>query len=492
MLAFYCSTLHDAGLAPAHEPSAPVLTIRFPVFSTFRRQPRVTLSFRWIGPGAFLFLATVGCTAIHAADPPRLESAPSASEPSVAPMFLRIEDVGPLARTASEHVLEAAARVHAAEAHADATLGEVFLPKVDAGGSYWRSDRQLEIKTQFGPLEVASRSLGVEMVRATQPLLDVANFFYRYGAERAAVDVARLAAVRAADVAELAAVRTFYEVLSRRDEIVALERSVHVLENHVTDARHLFAAGRVPENDVTKVDLELSRRQQTLLAARHREREATLDLLAALALPPETPLTIEAPPAPPDAAPAPLPQLVARALDARADLRALAAADHRLALLAAAWTADYVPRIQGFVDYQYDVNDAFVDNDAFEGGVQAQVRLFDGLAREHRRSEVRAQREILASRRRDLERRVAIEVERARLAVEEQHNALAVAERSVAQAKVSLRVEDDLYRHDKSAAAAVLDSELTLFESRVDAAHARYGALAATAALKAATGGGPL
>ena len=47
-----------------------------------------------------------------------------------------------------------------------------------------------------------------------------------------------------------------------------------------------------------------------------------------------------------------------------------------------------------------------------------------------------------------------------------------------------------LYRHDKSAAAAVLDSELKLVESRVDAAHARYGTLAAAAALKAASGGG--
>ena len=222
------------------------------------------------------------------------------------------------------------------------------------------------------------------MVRATQPLLDVAGFFFRYGAERTATEMARLAAARAADVAELTAVRAFCDILSRREEIVALERSVHVLESHVTDARHLFDAGRSPENDVTKVELERLRRQQALLATRHREREATLDLLAALALPPETPLTIEAPAATPDPVPAPLPQLVTRALATRTDLQALAAADHRLELLAAAWTADYLPRVQGFADYQYDVNDRLHDNDAFEAGVQAQVRLFDGLAREHR------------------------------------------------------------------------------------------------------------
>jgi len=68
---------------------------------------------------------------------------------------------------------------------------------------------------------------------------------------------------------------------------------------------------------------------------------------------------------------------------------------------------------------------------------------------------------------------------------------IASAERSVAQAEASLRVEDDLYHHDKSAAATVLDSELKLVESRVDAAHARYGTLAAVAALKTATAGGP-
>jgi outer membrane protein TolC len=471
------------------------------VLSTPRMQPLVTLSFWSIGQAAVLCLEIFGCTVIHedgarparavrVTEAPRVEPAPSTPAASPGPMHLRIEDVVPMARAASERVRQAAARVRETEEQADVTLGEVFLPKIDAVGSYWWSDRQLEISTQFGPLRIASQNLGFEMVRATQPLLDVADFFYRYGAERTAVDVARLAAARAADVAELAAVRAFYEILSRREEIVALERSVQVLESHLTDARYLCATGRVPENDVTKVDLELSRRQQALLAARHGEREATLELLAALALPPETALTIEAPAAAPGAVPAPLPQLVARALDERPDLRALAAADHRLELLAAAWTADYVPRVQAFVDYQYDVNNALVDNDAFEGGVQAEVRLFDGLAREHRRAEVRAQREVLASRRSDLERRVAIEVERARLAVEEQQSALVVAERSVAQAEASLRIEDDLYRHDKSAAATVLDSELKLVESRVDAAHARYGRLAAVATLKAATGGG--
>lgn len=470
-------------------------------------QRGVTVSLRWIGPAAILFLGSVGCAATHDAGSVHgtvpagtahvvqslaVESAPPAPAPSGASMHLRIEEVASLARTASERVLEAAARVRETEAQADVTLSEAFLPKIDAVGSYWWSDRQLAITTQLGPLRIASHNLGFEMVRATQPLLDVADFFFRYGADRTAVDVARLAAARAADVAELAAVRAFYEILSRREEIVALERSVQVLGTHLTDARHLLAAGRVPENDVTKVDLELSRRQQALLEARHGERGATLELLAALALPPETPLTIEAPAAAPDTVPAPLPELVARALHARPDLRALAAADHRLELLAAAWTADYVPRVQAFVDYQYDVNDALVDNDAFEGGVQAQVRLFDGLAREHRRAELHAQREALGYRRRDLERGVAIEVERARLAVEEQQSALAVAERSVAQAEASLRIEDDLYRQDKSAAANVLDSELKLVESRVDAAHARYGTLAASAALKTATGGGSL
>jgi outer membrane protein TolC len=402
---------------------------------------------------------------------------------------LRLDDVIALARGSSEQVLAAAARVRAADARVGATRGNVFLPKVDVFGSWWRSDRALSVDTQVGPLRIFGHELGIEMVRATQPLLDVAAFFFRWKAERTGAEMARLAAARAADVAELTAVRAFYEILSQREEITALERSVEVLRLHVEDARHLYDAGRVPENDVTKVDLELSRRQQALLVARHAERAATLDLLAALALPPDAEVAVESPTLTADAAPAPLPELVARALGTRADLRALAAADDRLALLAKAELADYLPRVEGFADYQYDVSDALSDNDAFEGGVQMHVRLFDGLARNHRRDEVLAQRDSLAARRRDLERRIAIEVERARLAMEEEQSALAVAEHSIAQAEASLRVEDDLYRHDRSATAAVLDSELTLFERRVDAAHARYGALAAAAELKAATGG---
>ena len=458
-------------------------------------------SLRWIVPAVAPFAASaalLGCAVVHGpapaapiADPPRADLPGAvAGAADAAPRVLRVDDVIALARSGSERVLEAAARVRAADARTAATRGDVFLPKVDVLASYWGTDRELAVDTALGPLRITSHELGVEMVRATQPLLDVANFFFRFDAERTGAEMARLAAARTADVAELAAVQAFYEILSRREEIAALERSVEVLETHVADARHLYDAGRVPENDVTKVDLELSRRRQALLVARHAERAAMLDLLAALALPPDAAVAIEAPTQAPDAAPAPLAELVAHALGRRADLRALAAADRRLDLLASAETADYLPHIEGFVDYQYDVNDALRDKDAFDGGVLAHVRLFDGLARDHRRSEVLAERERLAARRRDLERRIAIEVERARLALEEEQSALAFAEHSVAQAEASLRVEDDLYRHDRSATAAVLDSELTLFERRVDAAHARYGALEAVAELKAATGGG--
>ena len=459
-------------------------------------------SLKWIAPVVAPLAATAalfGCAAVHgpapavpsADTPPADAPARAAAVPDAPPRVLRIDDVVALARAGSERVLEAAARVHAAEARVGATRGDVFLPKVDVFGSYWRTDRELSVDTALGPLRITSHDLGVELVRATQPLLDVADFFFRWDAERAVAETARLAAARAADVAELTAVRAFYEILSRREEISALERSVEVLGTHVEDARHLYDAGRVPENDVTKVDLELSRRRQALLVARHAERAATLELLAALALPPDAPVAVEAPaPArPADAPPAPLAALVTRALGTRADLRALAADDRRLELLAAAETAGYLPRVEGFVDYQYDVNGALSDKDAFDGGVQMHVRLFDGLARDHRRAEVLAERERLGARRRDLERRIAIEVEQARLALEEEQSALAVAEHSVAQAEASLRVEDDLYRHDGSATAAVLDSELTLFERRVDAAHARYGALEAAAELKAATGG---
>ena len=263
----------------------------------------------------------------------------------------------------------------------------MFLPKVDVVGSWWRSDRQLTVDTDLGPLRIASNEIGLEMVRATQPLLDIADFFFRWNAERTGAEMARLAAARAADVAELTAVRAFYEILSRREEISALERSVEVLSLHVEDARHLYDAGRVPENDVTKVDLELSGRRQALLVARHAERAATLDLLAALALPPDAQIAVESPAQTADATPAPLPELVARALGTRADLRALTAAS------TSGWRSSpqprrpiYLPHIEGFVDYQYDVSDALRDNDAFEGGVQMHVRLFDGLARDHRRA----------------------------------------------------------------------------------------------------------
>src|SRR5215470_16821448 len=130
-------------------------------------QPRVTLTFRMVAPAACLLAGALGCAApragvapplppVRAGDPAPVAAAPSATVPSATPVVLRIEDVGPLARTASERVLAAAAQVQAAEARADETFGEVFLPKLDAFGSIWRSDRRLQIETGFGPLTIAS------------------------------------------------------------------------------------------------------------------------------------------------------------------------------------------------------------------------------------------------------------------------------------------------------------------------------------------------
>jgi outer membrane protein TolC len=457
------------------------------------------------GLGSALFLAVAAGCAAAPSGPSRLaasavaaapvhpaatraEAAPAATRPR-GPLVLTIEDVRRRARDASERVLEAQALIRKAKAHENATFDETFLPKIDAEGSYLRTDRRLAIETRLGPIQIASRDLGTELVRATQPILDVSGFFFRFGAEREATEAARLAAARAGQVAELEAVRAFYAVLTRRDEIVAIERSVEVLKRRLADAQASVRAGVGKENDVTKVELELARRRQSLLATRNAERGAVLELLALVALPPEASVKIIEPPgAAAPASPPPLPKLVERALEDRPDLRALAVAERRLDMLETAYATDYLPRIEGFVDYRYDLNDVFNDSDAVEAGVQARVRLFDGFARDEKRAEVRAEREALRARRRDLERRVAVEVEQALLAVDERRSALGVAERSITQAESSLRIEEDLEKHAKSTATAVLDAELRLFESRVEAARARYGALEALAWLRAAVG----
>lgn len=408
--------------------------------------------------------------------------------PPPGPLRLTIEDVRARARTASERVLEAEANVRKAKAHEDATFDEVFLPKVDVRGGYVRTDRRLAIETRVAPIQIASRDLSSDIVKATQPLLDLSGFFFRTGAERAGTEVARLALERAADLAELEAVGAFYAALTLAEEVAAVERSIAALRQRVEDSRNLQKAGLARENDVTKVELELLRREQALLAARHREREARLDLLAALACPVDAPALLVEPAAP--AAPAPpLPALVARALSRRADLRALDAASRRLEAVQSALVADYLPRIAGFADWRYDYNKVYNEPEAVEVGVELEWRVFDGFARDERRAEAEAEREAVRARRRDLERRVAVEVERATLLLEEERSALVVAETSMKQAESSLRIEENLYRRERSTVSDLLEAEQRLFESRVEAARARYGALGAAAALRSAVGG---
>ncbi len=324
--------------------------------------------------------------------------------------------------------------------------------------------------------------------RASQTLFDLGAI----GRVRSARALAAASDADAANVAEQAAstaARAYLRVQRAQGQLAARLADSVLADSLLSIARDQLEAGVGVALDVTRARSQAAAIRAQLIAARNERSQAELELLRTLGLPLDATVRL----ADPLDAPAgePLPDesaAIDRALRTRPDLRA---ADEQLRAAqrsVSATRAERLPSLSAFGDGGTIGKSTDHLLGTYQWGIQLSLPIFDGLRREGRIEEQRAQARELEVRRQDLRQQAAIEVRgalldlaSAREQVDASRERLRLAEQELAQAQ-------ERFRAGVAGNADVITASLGLNASRTQLVDALTGYQAARVALARAQG----
>lgn len=275
--------------------------------------------------------------------------------------------------------------------------------------------------------------------RVTVPAIDFAAR-ERVSGSRLALKASEAAAESAGEEAAAIAAAAYLRAV-RADAIVEARAADSLLaDSLISIARDQLSAGVGVALDVTRAQSQLAGVHAQLIAARGEQARSRLELVRAIGVPLDAPVTLASPLAAmpvsdtvPDQA-----QAVAVALRTRPDLVAAQRALEAARQGARAIRAERLPSLAAFGDDgAIGTSTAHLLN-TYSWGIQLSVPILDGFRREGRISEQDARSAGLELQRRELERQVAVEVRSALLD-------LVTARDQVAAARERLRLGQQEY-----------------------------------------------
>ena len=279
----------------------------------------------------------------------------------------------------------------------------------------------------------------------------------------------------------------YYRALLGAENVKAAQARLDAAAEMVKTTQTLFAAGKGLESAARRVEAEQADAQRVLTTARNTQAKAFLDLKAAMGVRLDSDLLLA------DAltfAP-PIGNLTAQLADAaklRPELRAI-----RFRRSAAARQTDAVHGAQGAQIYGMAMADGFTSHpqgtrEGYTVGVVISLPLFDGGQRKAESAQARAQQERAEAEVRDLELRVAVEVQQAWLDVETAAENYKTAQSALVSAKAAYDVTALRVQNQKGLLVEQLDSLASLTQARSNVAQALYDHSLSVARLNRAVG----
>lgn len=403
---------------------------------------------------------------------------------------------------AASHVLEASrhrgARAAAGVAAADADR----LPALSAGaGAAYRSSVPEFAAPIAGPGQ-PSVVLFPDIRTTAAVSLEVSQSLYTGGALSARREAARreLDAAAAATAAAHLDLRLAARAAYWRT--AAAEAGVAVAESHVRrtlklseDVRSQRGAGLAVDADVLAAEARLAAARLALLRAGRAADETLATLRVLLDLPRGTAVRLaDAAPPPLPSPPADLDGLAAAARQQRPELGALRARATALAARAEAARAAVRPAVGASAVWELarpnprflPLEDAW--HDSWSVGLAGRWTFWDGGRAAAEVGSLEAERRAVNAELAELERRVALEVEHARLALQAELAAAGAAEASRAAAAERLRAVGDRHAAGLAVTAEVLDAQADLAAAEGERILAATGTRLAAAQLDRAVG----
>jgi outer membrane protein len=308
---------------------------------------------------------------------------------------------------------------------------------------------------------------------------------------RSAHTTARAFGATAANEAEISAqnAASAYLRAQRADAQLSARHADSVLADSLLGiASEELRAGVGVALDVTRAQSQLATVRAQLIAARNERDRSRLDLLRALGQPLTATVTLadslsalalRDTTVDEDAA-------IDRAMHARPDLRAadeqMRAAEQQVT----ATKAERLPSLSAFGDYGYVGNDRLLGS--YEWGVQLSIPIFDGLRREGRIEEQKAEAREIDVRRRDLRQQAAIEVRGALLDLASSREQVDAAREALRLSQQEVEQAQERFRAGVAGNADVITASFALNSARTQAVDALSSYQAARVALARAVG----
>ena len=242
-------------------------------------------------------------------------------------------------------------------------------------------------------------------------------------------------------------VQSYYGVLLAAKQLDVSEQAKTTAKSIMDRSQVRYDAGLVVESDPLSAKVRLASREQELIRARNNLEMARAQLNTAMGVP------IDSLYQPADAlmernlTASSLPESEQKALTTRPDLKRIEAQQSAQELSVAIAKSSFGPRLSAFAGWGMD-NPTFLaggGGNNWLGGIELQIDLFQGGAKRAALSRERANAEKIAALKQAASDAVRLEVRQAYYDQDASRQQVEVARTAIAQARESLRIDQDRY-----------------------------------------------
>ncbi|NPU83348.1 MAG: TolC family protein [Syntrophaceae bacterium] len=362
-----------------------------------------------------------------------------------------------------------------------------YFPKLDVTGGYTRFNPN-DKNTADAYTQIPPDSYSYYSAAAT-----LTQNIYDFGKRETNVrikDLSREASLHDLEdrrVSVIHSVREAYYDLLRtsRNRDVQTEK-VGRFESHLRQAKTYFEAGTKSRYDVTKAEVDLSNARLELTTAENDEMLARVSLNQVMGLPSPPPYRIE------DNLAflrydVVLADALARALEAREDLKSLASQiemEERGIDLA---RKEYLPSLSGKAAYSYEGSERPLSR-GWNAGVSVSVNFFEGLATQNRIREALAKRNKLQAQLDAKRLEVRTEIQKAYLNLGKAERTITDAALATRQAEENLEIVTLKYSAGLSTPVEVTDATVGYSDAKLKHIQALYDYRKARSAIEKAMG----
>lgn len=281
--------------------------------------------------------------------------------------------------------------------------------------------------------------------------------------------------------------QSYYDALLAHALVRVAQESVVTFERHLADTQQKFDVGLVSQFEVLRARTELSARQSDWVAGKNGERLALVNLRRILAAPQDQPLrlvgSLDIRPLEES-----LEELLARAEEARPELRALNEAVNAAGQNIRVAKGRFLPKAGATADYVNVDKGGMTQPDGWTLGVGAQWDIYSGGKRKEQLAEARARESSLVHQRDDLTRLIEMDVRQAYIQMQDALAKITEERTTVEFAREGQRLALLRFQEGVGTQVEILDAELALTGAESSLIRALRDYSVAYASIERATG----